>query len=362
MGQCTSGDDGCTGSTNTLDYDPNGHFYSVTLTRAVSNLKIEVFDPAFVDVGTNCGYAGAKLAQAAAIPAANAFVSDPSTRYSASSTSPYCTGDISYDRSTTNEVTTKFTMRKTGARTNEWDPLSFPVMTSAPCVAKTYTGFSGDLSNALDKTKGNNTYLGGVFRRWVSLCTVGSAPAGEYLIQVQTNGLGTDDANGQNDFAIRAYSTSDATAKDAISVGAYNHMTIFANVPGANTSFNLARVPSGAAGQVLNVRLFDVGDASSTGTIKVVAPTGSGVTFTNCKATGPASGTLATCSIPTDPTTFQGKWENVSVPIPAAYTCNDADPTACWVTLSFTYNGTGNVFDTTSWSASIEGDPVRLVQ
>ena len=56
-----------------------------------------------------------------------------------------------------------------------------------------------------------------------------------------------------------------------------------------------------------------------------------------------------------------GKWQTVSVPIPANYSCTDSDYTKCWVRLKYDYLG-GNPTDVTAWTASIEGDPVRLVQ
>jgi hypothetical protein len=218
------------------------------------------------------------------------------------------------------------------------------------------------LSDALDKTKGNNTLIGPYFRNWDQICSVGAAPAGTYLIQVLTNGLGADAANGQNNYALRAFSSTDATAKDAISVSAYNNMTIYANLPAAATNFHLARVPTSAAGQVLNVGLYDVGDAATSGTVKVVAPPDSGATFSNCTGIGPVAGALPACQITTNSTTFQGKWETIGVPIPTTYACDDADNNACWVLLTFNYSAGGNVYDTTSWTASIEGDPVRLVE
>jgi len=65
------------------------------------------------------------------------------------------------------------------------------------------------------------------------------------MIQVKTNGLGTDGASGHNRFALRTYSTSDPSAKDAISLAGFNKMAMYANLPGAMTTFHLARVPSG---------------------------------------------------------------------------------------------------------------------
>ena len=44
------------------DYDPNGYFYTLTLTEPVNNLVIQAFDPALIDVGDNCDLAAATAA------------------------------------------------------------------------------------------------------------------------------------------------------------------------------------------------------------------------------------------------------------------------------------------------------------
>ena len=50
------------------------------------------------------------------------------------------------------------------------------------------------------------------------------------------------------------------------------------------------------------------------------------------------------------------------VPIPNNYTCNYSDAIGCWVRVNFDFPSQTNVSDTTTWSATIEGDPVRLVE
>ena len=350
---CTTGDDDCTGSTNT-DYDPNGYFYTITLPNAVNNLVIQAFDPALIDVGDNCT---TNLNSASSLLAKNTVVSDPSTRYASGASSPYCTGDIRYGG--TGQVATRYTIRTPGG--SPWDPTSYPISTSCPAI--TYQGFSGNLQTALDKSnKAFNPTVAAEFRQWVTLCTIPSAPAGVYMVQVQTNGLGSDAASGHNRFSLRAYSSTNPSSKDSIYLAGYNKMAIYANLPSAKTTFYLARVPSGSAGQVLNVRLFDIGDSSANGIITVLPPTGSGVSFSNCVGTGPTAGNLPTCSVTANSSTYQGRWEQISVPIPSGYSCNDSDPTACWVKLQYDYGTGAQPNDTTSWTASIEGDPVRLVQ
>jgi hypothetical protein len=274
-----------------------------------------------------------------------------------------CTGDQALN-STTGLVKTEFAVHDPGV--NSWDPASWPLR--AGCQ-KTFGSFNGDLSLALDKT--TSTYTGrpdvaANFRRWVDLCTMsGTVPAGTYAIQVKTNGLGADTAGGHNRFGLRAFG-SGAGDNEAISVTGFNKMAMYGNTPTGTSRFFLARVPTVAQGQLFNVRLFDIGDGALAGsTIRVLPPSelGVGATFAGCKGTGPAVGTgnLTNCQISVN-STYDGKWEKISVPIPPTYTCNDASTTGCWLRLEFFYGSGSTPQDTTSWTASIDGDPVRLVE
>ncbi|NYG05861.1 hypothetical protein BJ986_000348 [Phycicoccus badiiscoriae] len=179
------------------------------------------------------------------------------------------------------------------------------------------------------------------------------------MIQVNTNGLGTDGAAGHNRFGLRAYSSSDVSAKDAISIAGFQKMAIYANLPSATTLFHLARIPNGSGGSVLLVKLFDIGDSTGSGAITILPP--SGASLSGCTGTGPATGALSSCSI-TANSSFNGKWETIAVPIPAGYSCDDTDPTQCWFKLQYAYGAGNQPSDTTSWTANLEGAPVRLVR
>ena len=50
------------------------------------------------------------------------------------------------------------------------------------------------------------------------------------------------------------------------------------------------------------------------------------------------------------------------MPIPVGYSCDDTDPKGCWVRIEYDYGSGTTVEDTTTWTAAIEGDPVRLVE
>jgi hypothetical protein len=355
---CASGNDGCTGSplTNT-DYDANGYFYSLTVSQPIANLRIEAFDPALINVGDLCDQNN--LVQAKTLAPAKTVVSDPATRYKDGTSTAYCTGDIRYGG--TGDVATQFTVRSPGP--NPWDPTSFPVMTGS-CAPKVFQGYDGDLKVALDKTTPTYTSRPDVaanFRQWKTLCTITNAQPGTYMIQVQTNGLLHDAASGHNRFSLRAYGSSSAE-NDAISVAGFNKMAMYANTPNGTTTAFLAKVPSGAKGQLFNVQLWDIGDGAAAGsTVTIRPPLETGGTFSNCTGAGVQNGALNNCQINVS-SSFNGKWQTISIPIPATYACTDLSPTGCWVRLSFYYGNGSSPMDTTSWTASIQGDPVRLVE
>jgi Flp pilus assembly protein TadG len=338
------------------DFDPNGYFYGITVTKPMSSLTIEAFDPALIAVGDLCD--ANNLDGAEDLSVSKTAVTDPSTRYANGASSLYCTGDVRYGG--TGEVRTQFTVRDPGV--NPWDPLSFPVRSGC---TKQFDGYNGDLERTLDKTRSEYTARPDVaanFRRWVNLCTITGVTPGTYLIQVKTNGLGRDSASGHNRFSLRAYGAS-SSDNDSIAVAGFEKMAMYGNTPNGTSKFYLARVPTGARGQLLNVHLFDIGDGAKTGsTVKVLPPSETSSTpFSNCTGFGVQTGSLTNCTINVSGS-YNGKWQQIQVPIPTTYSCDDASQVGCWVRLEFYYGAGSNPNDTTSWTASIEGDPVRLVE
>ena len=328
----------------------------MTLAEDGTGIARRAFDPAWVAVGDNCDKNGLNGAT--------------DTRYQPGPTSLYCTGDTEINGSSPLAMATQFTVRREIPISNAWDPMSYPAVGGCTKI------FQGHDANDLNNPTANLTQISqgslkvsDVFRKWVTLCTIGPAPKGTYMIQVNTNGLGGDDTqvSGHNRFGLRAFGAT--TENNAIAIAGYNKMAIYANLPAAITQFHLARVPPGAAGQMLKVSLFDVGDSKDSsnnpidGTITIVPPADSNVgsTFSNCTGT-PVAVALTDCSLVANSNTMQGKWETISVPIPSGYTCTLAATTGCWVKLKYAYGPGAHPNDTTSWTASIQGDPVRLVE
>ncbi|MGL5863285.1 MAG: pilus assembly protein TadG-related protein, partial [Phycicoccus sp.] len=352
--QCTT-EDGCAAGTN-RDYDPDGHIFTVTVRAPVNNLTIEAFDPALVSVGTLCNFASANLAGAAALPAARTVVTNPAERY-APNTGPWCVGDGIQD---TGLSRTEFVVRSPGA--NPWQPASWPVVGGCTQV---FDSFSGNLAVALDTSRVGTGFRPDVaanFRRWVPLCTIpGTTQPGTYAIQVRTNGLGADLGVGNNRFGLRA-SGSGAGDNDAVSIAGFGKMVMFANTPAGTSRFFIARVPSSSSGRTVKINLFDIGDGATSGShITVVPPSEVGGSFSGCEGQGLVNGPLAGCRLGVS-STFNGRWQTVTVPLPSTYRCDDTRAAGCWLRLEYFSGPSSEQRDTTSWQASVDGDPIRLVE
>ncbi len=384
--------DGCASNKNT-EYENDGYFYTLTVKQDLPSLTVEAFDPGFVSVGDACDTnfgSGAALAANAKNDyvydvGAGAYLAGESAdtttgRYAKGGNGAYCTGDKLFGAASTSPDTT-FTVRKPVAATSPWDPQSYTPVSG--CTA-TYPGYSGDLYTKLNQwnqVKPGSTYvvdtssgapvanpsydpaLASTFRRWTPVCTMTNVTKGTYMIQVQTNGpADRTGANGHNRYSLRAFGAS-ASQNNDIAVAGFTKMAIYANLPGAVTQFFLAQVPPTAKGQTLAVRLYDIGDSTNTGTISILPPPDSSVSaFDGCIGNGPRTGALSNCSITANATDFQGRWQVISIPIPTTYTCDSSAATGCWVRLQFSYGAGNTPSDTTSWQASVAGDPVRLVR
>ena len=138
-------------------------------------------------------------------------------------------------------------------------------------------------------------------------------------------------------------------------------MAIYANFTGSSAQFNLAEVPQVHAGKDLVIELWDA-DSGNNG-VRIELPDG---TLPQCSAVatdGRDSGGLIACDInfnndlsPTGGGSFDDDHLQIRISIPTDYTC----AANCWWTIDVSYPGGAN--DTTTWSARIEGNPVKLVE
>jgi hypothetical protein len=391
---CAAGNDGCAGSTNT-DFDPRGYFYVIRVNPAAVNtaVTVQLYDPAFVETGNNCDVGPGKSASAPGRQNMNPFTpSDGLTRYD-ESTNAFCTGDV-LDGGTV-PIVTSYDLRQP---TDTYQPTEATPITGC---ARQYPGYlkaavttqtlMDKNPNAADPTKpgnqGNPKYnadLSKVFHQWVALCTFTPSRAGDYYLQVRTDvalggvsdgqggfvgnanvtGQGGDDkavhGDGNNRFAVRVK----GAAAGAVSVAGWQHMSIYANYNGATSTFNLVRVIPAAATKTLVIGFFDVGDASNPGTITVLPPTDSNLSssITGCVASGVVNGALNGCQLTnvSSGAGWNGREQFVRIPIPNTYTCDSTEAGGCWFRLQVAFPG--GVQDTTTWTAQITGDPIRLIK
>ena len=393
--------DNCAGSVN-KDYDANGYFYGIDVPAgAVGALNVDIFDPAFVNVGDTCtdGDAVNSLNNASTLLAADipgyTGTTPPSVRYASGSASKFCTGDMSYagDGNNNKNPWTVWTLRAPDV--SAWDPTNNPIVCQAefpglfPERANDQPNGTVDANRLKALLQDTSTYPGtspprtvaSFFRQWVQMCSVASPVQGTYFLQVQTakkiSGVVTPYAGGSNRYAIRLGLGSNYTSSNRLKLYGNQKMGIYANATGADTRFYLTRVLPGEAGHTLILNFFDTGDASQAGSIQVLPPPDSNVSggaFPDCGYTAPAGNSVGPPWGPYIATStgcqvngvisgsYNGQWITFEVPIPADYTCNDTDPLGCWTRLRFAYPVGTNVSDTTTWSAFMVGDPVRLIE
>jgi Flp pilus assembly protein TadG len=348
-----------------LDYDPNGYVFIVK--PAVSGeLLLQAYDIGWVATGDNCDAGLLSNTQAAGY--ANPFVpaAEAAQRYKRGNNpaNPFCTGDTEMsgpegDNGASGPVRTTVTVRAPSP--NPWQPLD-----GATICSHTYPGWRPTTAKtALNGTApGYDAGLARTFHRWMDPCA-GAASASadhlsltvqagqEYSIQVQTRNGG-----GQNRFALRAQMAG--AASGGVQIFAAGKVSLFNNVPAGVSTFNVVRLDSSTAGKVLNLQFFDLGDATAPVSATVLQPDRS-TPFASCTGEGPTSGPLSSCSVTTRASTNGGKWQTIRIPVPSDYRCAaDDNPSQCWVRIRLS-TSSGQA-DTTTWSAGLDGDPVRLVQ
>lgn len=379
--------DGCTNKKNDDYFGKSSpvvikkpyYVYKIRTTKVVSTMDIQVYDPMFVNTGQACESTDLPANASGWTSKPNDYVTlaDAKQRYLSGRTE-FCTGDFAWD-SASNE--TYFAVLEP---TDTRDPFA---STIRPTCYRHF-GYHGgnNLTNVLKKSNGAyNDDVAKNFRQWVTVCSINSPQVNkDYYLLVRTNvsaesemlNLNIDKGRGyaQNRFGIRV-GTGSAAGNAGVSLSALERMPIFATLDGGPpTVFYLARVGSGNRGADLDITFFDTGDADKSGSIQVLQPTETnGVpgwsTISSCQARGNVRGStttpasLANCVLqPITKTAYQGKIQRLRIRVPETYSCTDNNPASCWYKLEFTYPANSNVTDTTTWSATLNGDPVRLVK
>jgi hypothetical protein len=353
---CDGSSSGCTGGTNTeFKADPDGlhtagYEYVVSANKGAQGnvIEIQVYDPAVVNTDEDCG--------------------DLQDLYAASGNNPryapeqnaFCAGDDG-DATTYYEV--------------------FDAKTKMPVAACGPEKAFPAIDNISAASLQDPTFVA-VFHEWVTICSAPYDPmtGNEYVLRVRSD----INKGGENIYSLRAglFNGSPGPAASgtllleqsqaAVRVFAKKDLPLWANFSGANTQFAIASIPPSYAGQDVSLELFDLGDASDPGTLSVIASgrTASGASPTaSCDYIPPHSKTaqpLTNCTLPnvSQDTGYQGQAFSIVWHVPSDYACDltGADPAAnCFVFLKLAYPEGTEVHDRTTWSASGDTKPLRLV-
>lgn len=228
------------------------------------------------------------------------------------------------------------------------------------------------------------------FREFANVCSVSSPVIGDYVVQIRTNADATNptvwdtsiNTQGRNRYSMKVGfgASTSGTYGSGVSISADGRLPMFVNVPpgarsscaGSPTCFYIARVLPEWAGQQLQLDVFDLTDGSSID-VAFVPPPDSGLgSFGSCdfiffpEGGGSVDLNESNCvaTYAANPQLQNGGSNGDSIAalidIPVGYTCNSASAFGCWVTAQLSFNGTPS--DTTTWSANVTGDPIRLIE
>lgn len=380
------------------DYSVHGHFFAVEVPAGSTGpLQIEVFDPAFYEVGDYCERNQTQVFNTNAEALRDLAIADPNIpadwyddaadRYVGGPNQRWCTGDwlAGASRGGNGPITTTYIVR--APDNTPWIDSNNPVVDiGSSCQPRQFDGYDEDWMRNDGGLQGKlgggpesrvtfpdgawEQTLANSFRRWVTVCEIPNPEPGRYLLQVKTNapdGLPLEtntgvNTYGHNRFSIRANLGGNPEVANGVRVFASGRLPIYVNADGADTVFYLARVTPSTTQRLLNVSLWDISDGGSSGSMRILPPDEYGSNFSGCSF-GTTGGTYTTnsgnCSFSFNAGALDQQLVQVQIPLPEGYTCNEGDPFGCWIRVSAPFAGTVN--DTTTWSADIVGDPVRLV-
>ncbi len=410
----------CTGSNND-EHDGDGYFFTVAVDSVqAANLNFEIFDAVHHNYGDRCtetsssnGNGGNWLFNDGDVPSESWYSTNQKglgtydeERYEKGGSgnpggAAWCPGDNGL-----NGTNYEMTIIVREPDNTPFDNTDNPVICWTRWGADQPSNQSDFVSDLLDdagrQPVASGSGSGGsvpsssslafreTFREWANFCADTSPQTGDYVVQIRTN---ADSANptvwdtsvntqGRNRYSLRVGFGTAGTASygTGVSLSADGRLPMYVNVPpgapstcaSSPTCFYIARILPEYAGQQLQLDVFDLTDGSSIN-VSFVPPTDSGLTVfsscdfiffnengstadlaeTNCTATYSANNQLKSGG-------SNGDSIAAIIDVPVSYTCNDSSAFGCWVTAEMTFNGTPS--DTTTWSAELTGDPIRLVE
>jgi hypothetical protein len=380
---------GCSGSAST-EFSDDGYFFGMEVLSPVSgqDLSFQVFDAAWVNVGTGCTSnmpTSTQISGGSGFTALTTKFADAATRYG--STTSYCTGDQGWGAK---NVQTTFIFREPDE--TPWTNTDNPIINTSVCKSVTVPAYTPSSSRwvydtlmnattgSLNATDGTISFAES-WRRFSTFCSIPAASVrtGTYVIQVRTNATSAAPTvasssvttEGSNHMAFRAgFGASGLSAVSGanVTISALGRLPIYANGASADSQFYMARVMPYDAGRTLRINLYDMGEANSAGTLQILPPAEYASTFSGCSFSRDDNAALnvtaSTCTLNNVLASagYNGRLLTIDVPIPTNYTCSTSSQTGCWIKIRANFPGATSVTDATTWSASILGNPIRIVE
>jgi hypothetical protein len=290
----------CSTGSDNLQYRPWGYYYVIEIGSGSSDLDVELYDPRHV-INTTGG-------------------------------SLTSTGDFSW-RDEWSQRWVDMTFRLLSPDTTPFDPFDNPEVCSENFGAS---------NNASD----------GDF--WTTLCSGSPTVPGNVTPGIWLLHIPSPTFEGSSMFGIRATVSSGPIPR----VYGLFDMSIYVNINGNEAMPWLAEVRPEHEGKTFNLNIFDMGDNNGTAWFEILDPAGNVIdcSWTADNGQGPAS--LGTCHVDISNQRFNGSWLNLTIPLDG-YTCDATQPLGCWWKIRI--HNEGQAHDRTTWSASITGNPLRLV-
>lgn len=223
-----------------------------------------------------------------------------------------------------------------------------------------------DNSNLLCSTTfhslGHGLYELAAENAWATICPIASAQVGYYVVEVSVTG-NTNVINGFSMRSVVGGSTSNDT--QVYGLGA---MSLWQFDTDSNPSFKVARLDEVYAGSELLINLWDISDIGTSATLEFLNPNAAAqinnidcTVQTRSETGGSPSGFGSdsggsNCRVSFDDRQYNNQWLDFKFEVPGDYTCTGAD---CWVYVLYTVSG--SITDRTTWTASVNGQPIHLV-
>lgn len=203
---------------------------------------------------------------------------------------------------------------------------------------------------------------GNTIQQWTPVCNV-SADSGIYVLSVSIDG----DDRAISDFSIRVAVNGSYTENVAVfGLGAMSVDMVEAAVA---PSFKLVRVDEIYAGQQLIISLFDAGDVSGPFADLSFQGSMAGIeceyrVYNHDRTSlirdwGPDdSPGSAPCELDTEGQRFNNQWLEFRFDVSPTYTCPGGD---CWGLVDYNLAAGASVNERTTWAATINGQPIHLI-